>query len=357
MKNLVKFIDKNALFNNTAEIKKYCFPNLLCAVIKSNAYGHGFHKTINSIDGVVDYYAVANIKEALIVRKFTDKPILVIGALDCSRIYIAILNNIHLTAASKNDLIKIAKNARKMNKKCNVHLKVDTGMHRLGFQYYCDFCDAIMFIKENPSIVLKGVYTHFGSQSKKRFNNQFKKFSNFCRNLPANVLKHYANSATSFISTHKNSFMSRIGISLYGYGKYPNITPALSLYARIISTNFVKKGDFIGYGDKHKAKKDMRVAILGVGYADGLMRCYHKKGYVLINNKKAKIVADICMNMTIVDITKIPNVKIGEFAIIIGKSKSHQITAETIAKKCKTISYEVLTNFQNAPCTKKKPVE
>lgn len=356
IKNLLKHIDADALLHNAIIIKKFIYPNKLCAVVKSDGYGHGIDKTVKSIDVAVDYFAVSDIKEAMQIRRLTSKPILVIGALDYSTIKLAVENNIDLSVFCKKDVLRIAKNVKNGVKKCNIHIKVDSGMHRLGVSYCSDFFEIVNIIQNNNNINLRGVFTHLGSDKGKRTNKQLEKFNLFTKNLPEKVIRHFANSDNSLSTPLKINQMSRIGLSLYGYGKFPNLIPALSVYAKIINISFVKKGSFVGYGNKHKAKKDMLVAVLAIGYANGLMRCYHKKGFVIINNKKAKIVADICMSMTIVDITKIANVKVGEFAIILGESKNLKITAQTIAKKCKTIPYEILTNFDAISCTKKKPL-
>ncbi len=355
IKNSLKLINKEALLHNAIIIKKWNYPSKLCAVVKSNAYGHGIEKVIKATQNIVDYFAVNNIKEALIARQYTKKPILVIGVLDYSSINKAIENDIDLGVFCKKDIIKIAKNVKNSTKICKIHIKIDSGMHRLGFEKCCQFCDTLNFLKGNSNIEITGVFTHIGSGKGKRTQAQLTKFNAFCKNISKKCIIHYANSETAFYSKQKQNEMARVGLALYGYGNFPNLKPVMSVYSRIINISFVKRGKYIGYGNKHKTHSDKMIAVLGIGYADGLMRVYSKKGYVLINGKKAKIIANICMSMTIVDITKIKGVKLGDYAVVLGKSGNLEITANQIAKKCGTIPYEILTNFNSISCTKRKP--
>jgi len=354
IKNLVKFIDKDALVNNTYLVKKSNYPSLLCAVVKSNAYGHNTESVVSTITDIVDYFAVNDIDEALKVRKNTNKPILIIGAFNPHKLLTGINKNIDFSVFCKKDVQKIVKKVKNAYQKCNIHIKINSGMHRLGISKYSELVEILKIIQQNPLINLVGIFTHIGSGKCKRTEKQLQIFKDFCKDIPPNTIQHYANSETAFNYPLLSSQMARVGIALYGYGIFPNLKPVMSVYAKVINISTVAKGNFIGYEDKHRAKRNMQLAVLSIGYANGLMRCYEKKGWVIINNNKAKIVANICMSMTIVDVSNI-KIKIGDWAIILGKSNDLQITAEDIAKKCKTISYEILTNFGDIPCTKNKP--
>lgn len=354
IRNLVKFIDKEALVQNAYAVKKYNYPSLLCAVVKSDAYGHGMETAVDTIKNIADFFAVNDIDEALKIEKFTDKPILIIGAFNSNKLLKGVSKNIHFSVFCKKDAQKIEKIVKNTSKKCNIHIKVNSGMHRLGISRLSELDEILQIIQKNPSMNLAGIFTHIGSGKGKRTKKQLQIFQDFCKNLPPEIIQHYANSETAFNYPLQPSQMARVGIALYGYGAFPDLKPVMSVYAKIVNVAFVSKGNFIGYGDKHRAKKDMKIAVLSIGYANGLMRCYHKKGWAIVNNQKAKIVANICMSMTIVDVSGI-KVKTGDWAVILGKSKDLRITAEDIAKKCGTISYEILTNFTGIPCTKTPP--
>jgi len=353
IRNLVKFIDKEALIHNAYLVKKSNYPSLLCAVVKSNAYGHDVATVVDTIKNIVDYFAVNDIDEALKIEKYTDKPILIIGAFNQNKLLKGISKNIHFSVFCKKDVLKIEKIVKNTPQKCKIHIKINSGMHRLGISKQSELDEILERIEKNPSINWVGIFTHIGSGKGKRTAKQLQIFQKFCKDLPPNIIQHYANSETAFNYPLQPTQMARVGISLYGYGSFLYLKPVMSIYAKVINIAFVGKGNYVGYGDKHRAKKDMQIAVLSIGYANGLMRCYEKKGWVIINNNKAKIVANICMSMTIVEVTNI-KVKVGDWAIILGNSSDLQITAEDIAKKCRTISYEILTNFSNIPCTKNK---
>ena len=353
MKNLYKFIDKNALLNNFDIIKKDNENSLICSIIKANAYGHDIKEVIFALNEKTDYFAVFSFDEAIKARKYTNKPILTLGAIDFSRLDKIIDKNIEIAIICKNDLEKIIKKVKKTGKKCAIHLKVDTGMNRIGIKNFNEFKVILNLIENCENIILKGIFTHIGSEQNAK--RQIDRFNIFIKQSPVALLKHYASSNISVTNkpTYANS-MLRIGIALYGYGRYENLIPVMSVYAKIISVNNIKKGELIGYGTKHRAKKEMKTATIAIGYADGLMRCYSKKGFVLINGQKCKIVADICMGMTIVDISKVKDIKVNSFAVILGQSGNQKITAQDIAKNCGTSEYEILTNFSKLSCTKRK---
>ncbi len=353
--NVVKFIDRQALVQNAFIIKKNNYPSRLCAVVKSNAYGHNSKQVVRAIQNVVDYFAVNDNNEAIEIRKWTTKPILVIGSFSENHFLSSLDRKIEFSVFCKKDLIKIAKKRKNSTQKCFIHIKLNTGMNRLGVSEQSELLEMLELINQNKNIVLSGIFTHMGSGKGKRTDEQLAIFYKFCKAVPPTVPQHFANSEVALTYQLTPTQMARVGISLYGYGNFPNLLPVMSVSAKIINISCVSKGEYVGYGKKHKAKRDMRIAVINIGYADGLMRCYEKKGWVIIKNKKAKIIANICMNMTIVDISHIEKVKKGDWAIILGKSDNLKITAEDIAKKCGTISYEILTNFNNIPCTKKKP--
>ena len=266
-----------------------------------------------------------------------------------------IKNNVEFCVQSLFDVKMLEKYTKKSKKVCNIHIKIDTGMHRLGIHTHRELKRIVNFVNKSPYLTIAGICTHMGgndSNNLHRTKSQFIKFNNLIDRCELNnIPTHIANTETFLSNNIYGLNFARIGIGMYGYG-HNKLKPVMSVYAKILNISHIKKDEIIGYGCKNIAKKDLKIAVLNIGYAQGLMRNYYKKGYVLINGKRAKIIANICMDMTIVDISNIKNVKIGNYAVILGKSKNKQITALDIAQKCKTIEYEILTNFNLINCTK-----
>ena len=334
MKNIVKTINKKNLKENIKHIKS--LQKNVCAVVKADAYSHGIKNIVPEIDKEVSFYAVNTIKEAKIVRKLSQKPILVLCGFEKRDLNFATNNNIHLAVFCKKQLEYIKKYVRKHTKTALIHLKINTGMNRLGF-CFDELEDVKNIIKAEPRIKLFGVFTHFGGGSKKRNKEQNETFLE-CQKMFSKTLVHSKSSSFLEEKSLENE-MVRCGLMLYGYGN-KNVKPVLEVKAKIIFIGSIKKGDYVGYGTNFIAKQKMRYAVLAIGYSDGLFRNYAKSGYVLIHDKKAKICGNICMNMTIVNIDKI-DANIGDYALILGE----KLDANIIAKNSGTICYEVLTNL------------
>lgn len=355
---LVKFIDRDALINNANLIKKQNYPAKLCAVVKSDAYGHGLVEVSQILSAHLDYFATYNTTEALKIVGKVDKPVLIIGPF-CERdLVAAIEQNIQISVSCKKNVLKIEEIAQKTGKICKIHIKVDTGMHRLGVSDEQEFCEMVEYISQSPQLELVGIFTHIGDGAhpkSKRTQQQLERFAKFCCGKYG-VLQHFASSSVACLTPLEPDSMTRAGIALYGYAPLSGLSPVLSVFARVVALSSARRGEYIGYGNRHRARRDTRIAVLNIGYGEGLMRNYSKKGFVLLKDKKAKICANICMDMTLVDITDIDEVGVGDWAIVLGQSLSHRITACDIAKKCGTIEYEILTNFRDIEIVSEKPV-
>ena len=338
MKNIPKIINFNSLKHNIFCIKQNY--SQICAVVKANAYGHGIKNIVPTLDEYVSYFAVNTIKEAHAVRKHSNRPILVLCGFSSSELKYASQNNIHLAVFCKKQLYTIQKYVAKYQKNVCLHLKIDSGMNRLGFKTADELKEVLDEINKNSHIKLCGIFTHFGGGHEERKTTQKKRFKSLLEQVNKNILVHCKSS--NYIAENKidENEMLRCGLAIYGYGN-PNLKPILSIKAKIIFVGKAKKGEYIGYGTDNPAKKNITYAVLAIGYADGLMRNYAKKGYVIINGKKAKICASICMNMTIVDVSGI-SAKVGDYATIMDE----KLNANEIAKMTNTIPYEVLTNFR-----------
>ena len=234
----------------------------------------------------------------------------------------------------------------KSNKKIGIHLALNTGMNRLGFNNQKEFKEALRLIKNQNNIKLKGVYSHIGdAQNLERTLRQNNRLQSFYGLLPCGMhpLLHTANSDTMQLLNSMHYDMVRVGINLYGYGSR-SLKPVMSVVAKIVHTFTLKQDDYIGYGSKTLLKRGTKIAVLSIGYGQGFLRANSKFGYVILNGKLCKIVGNICMDMTMIDCTN-ANAHIGEFAYILGSSGMHKIDAEDLALNTQTISYEVLTNF------------
>ena len=335
-----KLNKKNLLYN--VKYFKSIIPinTLFCAVVKSNAYGHGIDKVVKVIDKYVDYYAVTSCDEGAKLRELTDKNILVLRGFKNEEIEKFSLCDLEVAVLSGIDIEKI----KNIDKNFKVHIAINSGMNRLGIKSNRALKQIIKNINNTSNIKLVGVFSHISDYEKKRrVKGQISNFNSLINGVDKKVLRHISNSGTSAKFPEYALNMCRIGIGLYGY-ENKNLRPVMEVYATIIDKQIVRRGEYVGYGSKARAKDNLVVAIIDIGYADGLPRIYGKKGCVIINNNLCKIIGNICMSMTIVDVTNI-NCKVGDNVIIIGESLDYKITAEDIAKDCKTISYEILTNF------------
>ena len=317
-KEIIKFINTNNLLLNAKYFKQLCNKEKIYAVVKSNAYGHSLKHCIPTLNNIVDGYAVASNLEALKLKKLTEKPIVVIGAFSTIKLKKCIENNIQISIKSRFEALKIIKISNLLNFFCKVHIIVNSGMNRLGVSKLRELKQILHLIEKNKYVQIVGIFSHIGGSdsNSNRTQEQFKKFLKF-RNLIPNIPAHIVNTENFLKYPEMRLDISRIGIGLYGFG-CNELLPVMTIKAKIINILNVKKDSFIGYGTNFKVNKNSKLAVVSIGYANGLMRTYAKKGYFLINDKKAKICANICMNMTIVDISNIEKVKIGDYATILG---------------------------------------
>jgi len=323
---------------------------LICAVVKANAYGHGVVDVCPLIAKFIQYFAVANLKEAIeIILLKLKKPILIIGKIDDSEIEMAIKYKINISISDLNQLKLIEKIASKLKIPAFIHIKINCGMNRLGVKLIEEYSQMLIKCCSSNFIFLKGVYTHFSCSNFENIdilNVQNEKFLKFVQLLQSTVIIHASNSM-AFMTNPKLTYdMIRAGISIYGYAdNIQNLKPVMQVDAPIIFIQNIKKGEYVGYGTSFKAKKSMQIAVLGLGYADGINRKLSQNGYVVINGNKSNIIGNICMDMFMVDITDL-NIK-SNYATILGKNGDEVITANELAKLCDTIPYEILTNFNN----------
>lgn len=330
------------------------------AIIKADGYGHGAISIAHALNDHVDGFGVATIREAENLRNAgIDKMILVLSFTFFEYYDLVVKYDISQTIFSYEAALKLDEEAKKQGKKAKIHLKIDTGMGRIGFKDNEDSLDVIRKISDLEHIEIEGIFTHFASSDSKdklSVNEQLTRFVKFVRLLEEMGVKipihHVSNSAAIIDHPEANFDMVRAGIITYGL--YPSdevlkerlrIHPALSLRSHVIFVKEVEEGAGISYGSTFVTPKKMKIATLPVGYADGFPRKLSNKGYVLIHGQKAKVLGRVCMDQTMVDVTEIPDVKVGDKVTIIGKNRDACITVEELAEMTDTINYEFVCNL------------
>ncbi len=307
------------------------------AVVKANCYGLGIKCVKSILLGGANYLAVSSLEEALKIRKITNTRILVLEPIDIKYIDKAHQNNITLTISSLDYLEKI-------KDKCfTCHLKINTGMNRLGINNKEELNEVYKIIK-NSNITIEGIYTHiYKSSDKALTEKQFKRFENITKDIDLNEFEivHIPNSET-ITNYKKKDYVNgcRMGIIMYGFSNNLNLESVFTLKSRIIEIKHIKKDDTVGYDGNYKATKDELIGIIPIGYADGIIR-KNTGRYVYINNKQYQIVGNICMDMLFVLIDE--NVKLNDEVLII-KDNNH---INEIANHLDTINYEVMCSISN----------
>jgi alanine racemase len=359
-KNLATWIelDKKKFIENISILKKIIKKRLFSLVVKANAYGHGLLPIAKmaEVNSNIDYLCTFKLTEAIFLRKHKiKKPILILGLLDTD-LKLAIKNNIDLTIFDTETAIKLNKIATKLNKIVNIHIKIDTGLSRLGFLH--NDIESIIQISKLKYIHIKGIFSHFSESDieddsftnlqLQRFNELINALEKFNIKIP---LKHIENSSATirFKNNLKNFNFVRIGGAAYGITKeyigetFPiNINPIFKWKARLISKKNIPCGSYISYARTHQVKRDTTIGIIPVGYSEGYDRRFSNNSFVLINNQKVKILGRICMNMIILDITDI-HANIGDEVILI--SDHPELNPTTLAKSLGSINYELLTGI------------
>lgn len=341
---------------NVDNVKKTLNPNtMLCCVVKADAYGHGAVEVSKFLDKEenVDFFSVARLEEGLaLVKAGITKPILCMGYTDTAKIQHAIDSNIRITIYSLEMAMKVDELAKLSNKKAYVHIKLDTGMSRIGFLVNEQSISDIkkMFTLEN--LIIEGIYTHFAKsdeENKEATYEQIKKYNRVINSLEEDNLnvpiKHVSNSAAILDLRECDFNMVRLGISLYG--PYPSsevsrdikLKTALELKTIVSNIKTIEKGTSVSYAGTYTVDKDTRIVTLPVGYADGFPRT-QKNPQVFINGKLLNIVGRICMDQTMVEIPDNLEVNMEDEAILIGDIDGIRIG--DISSKIGTIDHEIL---------------
>ena len=358
-------ISLDAIAHNYREIKSKVGDDAkLCCVVKADGYGHGAVELALLYEELgADFFAVSNIDEGIELRDAGIRlPILILGytpVRDAARLSAYNISQAVFSLVYAKDLSAACEKA---DCSCKIHIKADTGMSRIGFmcqQFPRDeysikeICEACSL----PRLETEGLFTHFCVSDESGEGREFTElqYANFIhvrealraagRDIP---ICHCSNSGA--IEDYGKTYcdMVRAGIILYGLAPSPKLSgrldliPAMTLKTSVAYVKELKKGATVSYGRTFTAEKDMRIATVPIGYADGFVRANAKDGFMLINGQRAKIVGRICMDQTMLDVTELDHIEPGDEVIVFGKGVMGEPTADTLAKNTDTINYEVV---------------
>jgi alanine racemase len=324
------------------------------AIVKANAYGHGLAQVSKVLQNAgAAFFGVAFTEEAIKLREtgITAK-ILIMGYSELYDIEEAIINNISLTVFNYDMAVYISEVAKKILLPAKIHIKIDTGLKRLGFTRDEEAYKNILSIKSLPYIHIEGIFTHFAfSDADFEFTRiQYNRFHGFVSKLDFCIpYIHLSNSAALITHSDFEEDIVRIGRLLYGptvdFDKFKKdlLQQVMTLKTKIVHINKVFKGESIGYNRTYYADKDMRIATVPMGYADGILRSLSNKAQVMIGKKLASVVGVICMDQLMIDITDIHNASIGSEVIIFGNSsEGGLLSVDSVAKLGGTSGYELM---------------
>jgi len=369
MDNSFITISRSSLRGNISNIKSLLAVNSkYFAVVKANAYGHGIKQVFEAVEDLVDGFAVHSIDEAELLKILgTVKPVLIMGYIPLENLESAIRNGFHFVIYNHETYTKISEISSNLGIKPLYHIKIETGTGRQGvmeddIEWYID---SIVQNGKPPA----GICTHFANiedttrhsyamYQLQKFNEIVGRFTSSGIEIP---MKHTACSAAALLFPDSHFDMVRSGISMYGYWpsketylsflqKYPDRTngflkPALSWLTRINQIKHMPKSSSVGYGLSYKTTYDSKIAVLPIGYSDGYDRGLSNNAYMLAGGERAPVRGRICMNISMIEVTHIPGLKIEDEVVIIGRQKEDEITADDLASSINTINYEILSRI------------
>lgn len=351
-------IDLDAVLFNAESIYRNIHPDSkIMAVIKTDGYGHGAVEIARELEHL-DYiygYGVATVEEGIILRKKgMKKPILILGYVFREHYYDVVKYDIAPAVFTIDMARDLSKAAIIADKNCKIHLAVDTGMGRIGYQVTDASADEMEQIAGLPNIIIEGIFTHFSRADETDRANTEKQMDLFQQmiemlemrgvHIP---LKHCSNSAGIVEFPEANMDLVRAGVILYGMWPSTEVNhervplkPAMTLISHVAYVKMLKSGHAISYGGTYVTQKDTKIATIPVGYGDGYCRGLSNTGYVLIHGQKAPVIGRICMDQFMVDVSEIPEVAVGDRVTLIGKDGNLTITMEEIGEISGRFNYE-----------------
>jgi alanine racemase len=356
-------IDLSAIGNNTRLLKSLVGPRVrLLATLKADAYGHGALKVAHTVlHNGASMLGVATVSEAAPLRKAgISSPILVLGYVPLWQMREAVRLGLTITLYSAESAHALSRAALALGQAVKVHVKIDTGMGRLGIR--SEQTDEILALMREvialPGIELEGLYTHFAmadTHNQTHAHMQLSRFQRLLQVVDGHQLRpplvHAANSAATISLSEAHFDMVRPGIALYGMDPSKEVRlpagfrPALSFKTQVAQVKVIPADECISYGCTYMTERPTRVAVLPVGYADGFRRAPDNWGTVLIHGQEAPLLGRVCMDQSIVDVSHIPQTRMGDEVVLIGRQGTATLTAEQVAERLGTINYEVVSEI------------
>lgn len=358
-------IDLNAIQNNIRAIRDYVAPTVkILGIVKADAYGHGYLETARTLlENGADALSVACFDEAIQLRKSgIEHPILILGKSCTNEAEVLVANGITAGCYEFSLAQALSNAAVKLNKTAKLHIKIDTGMGRVGYRFGNNTeensasINEILKISNLPNIAIDGIFTHFSIADDNDDEYTYLQFERFCKicdelkRLGLEIpLRHCCNSAALIRFPHMHLDMVRPGIILYGHKPSEfvdcsalSLTPAMTFKARVTNVKEIDKGDSVSYGKRFTADKKYKIATVPVGYADGYSRLLSGKVQIIAKGKLCNNVGNICMDQCMFDVTDVNTIAIGDEIILFGEGDNIELPVESLAEKMGTINYEIL---------------
>ncbi len=363
-------LDRRALVHNARALRAWVAPAALMAVVKGNAYGHGQREVAEALRGEVDWFGVNSLAEAELLREDGhDGPVLILGHTPPRGADAVVRGGFRQVAYDEAGAVALADAAARAGRVARLHLEIETGTNRLGVRPGRAGALAAL-VRARPSLALEGAYAHFAnvedalddSFAERQLARLREALAELERGGPVPI-KHAAATAAAILYGRTRFDLVRAGIGLYGLwpsavteraareaGLGLELRPALTWKARVAHLNDVPLGETVGYGCAYYASQPRRIATLPVGYYEGLDRGLsglgpEGGGTVLVGGRPAPIVGRVAMNMCMVDVTRVPGVRVGDEAVLIGRQGDARASAEAMAERLGTINYEVVSRI------------
>ena len=348
-------IDLDALCANLDLVRRRCGAKVM-AIVKADAYGMGATTVALAAEGNADFFGVSSIAEAVELRRAgIQKPILILGRMPVSAYPLAVEHDIRVTLFLYEDALALSQEAARQGKNAIVHLAVDTGMSRIGFQATEEAADLCVKMAQLPNLTIEGLFSHFACADSADLTSAqaqaalFAEFDEMLKARGIHVPIRHLNNSAGIMNFGAKYEMVRSGIVTYGL--FPSdevdpqelpVQPVMQWVSRVAFVKTLPAGRAIGYGSTYTTTRETVVATLPVGYADGYRRSLSNSFHVLIHGQKAPILGRVCMDQIMVDVTHIPDVKLDDRVVLIGASGDEKITAEDMAAATGTINYEIV---------------
>ncbi|MGA2974455.1 MAG: alanine racemase [Spirochaetia bacterium] len=359
-------LDGKAPEHNLRQLRAGAAPGVLaCAVIKSNAYGHGAAQMASLLPSA-EWFGVNSLEEGMELRsQGITRPVILLGHVPLAELDAAVEADLSLTVYNRETIEKLSSLAR-TSRPARIHVKVDTGTSRQGVLPE-DLEDFLLLIKNSRNVVMEGVSTHYAN-IEDTLNHEFAELqiarfgealATVDRTIGRPPFIHTACTAAALLFRSTHFTMLRSGIGLYGLwpsretlvaarekgGPVADFRPVLTWKTKIAQIKIVPEGSFVGYGCSYKTLRRTVIGVLPVGYSDGYDRALGNRGHVLVRGRRAPLIGRICMNLCMADLTDVPGTHLEDEVVLLGRSGGEQITAETMADWAGTINYEIVTRI------------